>query len=157
MSWENLIQNQSIFSLAIILLNSHKPNLLTIYVYHWENWCWSLLGLKRLTLLSAGMVDLKLNRGIQTLQRQFTWSSGMVSGIASTASGYSVKNQGTKRLTFSSTWGIWQARPRWWSSSIIWRNMSSRSSRLISSHRHLSIKVNNKTTVWWNLSQVDAV
>ena len=36
MSWENLLQNRSIFSLVIILLNSHKPNLLTIYVYRYE-------------------------------------------------------------------------------------------------------------------------
>ena len=46
-SWENLIKDQSIFSLVIILLTLITIFLGNIWILLGENWCWSLLGLRQ--------------------------------------------------------------------------------------------------------------
>ena len=50
-SWENLIKDQGIFSLVIILLILIASSLNNIWILLGENWSWSLLVLKGLTLL----------------------------------------------------------------------------------------------------------
>ena len=45
-SWENLLKDQSIFSLVIILLILITFSLDIVWISLGENWCWSLLGLK---------------------------------------------------------------------------------------------------------------
>ena len=50
-SWENLIKDQGIFSLVIILLILTASSLNNIWILLGENWSWSLLVLKGLTLL----------------------------------------------------------------------------------------------------------
>ena len=47
-SWENLIKDQSIFSLMIILLILITLSLDNVWICFGENWCWSPLGLTRL-------------------------------------------------------------------------------------------------------------
>ena len=44
-SWENLIKDQSIFSLMIILLILITLSLDNVWICNGENWCWSPLGL----------------------------------------------------------------------------------------------------------------
>lgn len=74
-----------------------------------------------------------------------TWFSERLSEKPWTASGYSLKNQGTKRFSSSgSSDGRRHASPRWWRSSTICRNMFS--SRLTSSQRHLLWQVNKNIT-----------
>lgn len=77
------------------------------------------------------------------IQHTHTWSADRLPEKPSTASGYSLKNHGTKRFSSSgSSDGRRHASPRWWRSSIICRNMFS--SRMMSSHRHLFWWVNKK-------------
>ena len=47
-SWENLLKDQSIFSLVIILLILITFSLANVWISLGESWCWSLLGLKGL-------------------------------------------------------------------------------------------------------------
>ena len=56
MSWENLIKDQSIFSMVIILLILITLSLDSVWILLGENCCWSLLALKRLIKLSKYQV-----------------------------------------------------------------------------------------------------
>ena len=79
-SWESLIKDQGIFSLVIIFLTLITFSLANVWMSLGENWCWSLLGLKRLRVWQMTSI-LVLCHGqslLGLLSHLLTWLSHFV-------------------------------------------------------------------------------
>ena len=79
-SWESLIKDQGISPLVIILLTLITFSLANVWMSLGENWCWSLLGLKRLRVWQMTSI-LVLCHGqslLGLLSHLLTWLSHFV-------------------------------------------------------------------------------
>ena len=50
------MKDQGIFTWVIVLINSHNLSVDNVWILLGENWCWSLLGLKGLTIMMIVMI-----------------------------------------------------------------------------------------------------